>query len=122
MGASDPGGSPAPALPRGRCAYRVTGEPGRRAESARVLGRAGDVLVHFRARPESVTPDDAILLREGRRDLEHARILLEGLCRTHRIDVATFGDDGEVERGGSLPREGAGGCLAWLLFLAFPVW
>ena len=56
-------------------------------EAARCLGRAGDVLVHFRKSRESVTHDDVVLLREGRRDLEHARILLEGLCRTHRIEV-----------------------------------
>jgi len=56
-------------------------------EAARVLGRAGDVLVHFRKSRESVREDDVPLLREARRDLEHARILLEGLCRTHGISA-----------------------------------
>ncbi len=56
-------------------------------EAARVLGRAGDVLVHTRKSRESVSEEDVSLLREARRDLEHARILLEGLCRTHQIEV-----------------------------------
>lgn len=56
-------------------------------EAARVLGRAGDVLVHFRKSWESVREDDVPLLREARRDVERARVVLEGLMRTHGIDT-----------------------------------
>jgi hypothetical protein len=57
-------------------------------EAARVLGRAGDVLVHFRKMRESVREDDVPLLREARRDVERARVVLEGLMRTHAIEAS----------------------------------
>ena len=57
-------------------------------ESARCLNRAGDLLIHVGKRPESVAEEDVSLLREARRDLEHGRILLEGMCRRHRLEVS----------------------------------
>lgn len=57
-------------------------------EAARVLSRAGDVLVHFRKSRESVREDDVPLLRESRRDVERARVVLEGLMRVHSIELS----------------------------------
>ena len=54
-------------------------------EAARILARGADVLVFTRSKPERIEEGDLPLLREARRDLEHGRLILEGLIRRHGI-------------------------------------
>lgn len=55
-------------------------------EAARILERAGSLLIHVRKSRASISDEDCSLLREARRDAEHARILCEGLLRRFGLE------------------------------------
>ena len=64
-------------------------------ESVKVLGLAGDLLAHVRAHADTVSREEVPLVREARRDTEHARILCEGLARRWNVPLKGGAQKGE---------------------------